>query len=457
MKKLTSLFSFIASILLFYQTSFAGSWLTYSQVTNLTGSETFLIGNSNNTQNHLIMSSNLLNWINQNLIVSNSTSGITNNNAGAVTLTNSGNNITGTFIGNATSATSATTALTAGVSSNLVSGASITNATLTGNTTINSLTVVSNATFSNVTATNFVLLSPIIGDASGLTNWQHDILIAGANVTITSVTNSSTGQRTNMIAASGGGGGSIFPSLSITNSLYTNDILWAASSDILYFSVLSASGSNTFLSVDTNLDINLGINSGGNINIGATGSYTTFNGGLSFPSLNNYSIGAPYGFNVSSYWGGFQLESTCPITWSSVNTPGDSTVNEMALIRTSAYNLLLTGGNTNVSYVTSGGLGYSLPITLTLNGSIQVTNGIASYTAHIPVAVTVGASTFNFTNNAPVALECYFSDAAAYSVSKNGVAVYQSLAGDDYFVLQPGSKCGITYLSTTPAMLTNSW
>jgi hypothetical protein len=100
--------------------------------------------------------------------------------------------------------------------------------------------------------------------------------------------------------------------------------------------------------------------------------------------------------------------------------------------------------------------------TLNVNGdvtaitTITATNGFASYATHVPVAVTVGASPFRFTNSTPVAIECYFSGATAFSVSKNGVGVFGSLAGSSYFVLQPTNQCVITY-TVAPTFYTNSW
>lgn len=77
-------------------------------------------------------------------------------------------------------------------------------------------------------------------------------------------------------------------------------------------------------------------------------------------------------------------------------------------------------------------------------------------TNSVPAAVTIGASPFNFTNTTTVNLECYFSGGTAYSVSKNGVAVYGSLAGNAYFALQPGAFTTITY-TVSPTLYTNSW
>lgn len=111
------------------------------------------------------------------------------------------------------------------------------------------------------------------------------------------------------------------------------------------------------------------------------------------------------------------------------------------------------------SYLTSNG--GVISTTLDINaGTITATNftgnSYSSLAPHTPVAVTVGASPFSFTNNNAGALECYFSGGTAFSVSKNGAAVYGSLIGDSYFVLQPTNKCVITY-TVAPTFFTNAW
>jgi hypothetical protein len=93
------------------------------------------------------------------------------------------------------------------------------------------------------------------------------------------------------------------------------------------------------------------------------------------------------------------------------------------------------------------------------SGAVVVTNGIASYAPHTPVAVTVGASPFRYTNNTPVAQECWIDDAAAlFSLSKNGVQVRSSLAGSSgQFALMPTNVIIITYPVTAPTFTTNVW
>jgi hypothetical protein len=82
--------------------------------------------------------------------------------------------------------------------------------------------------------------------------------------------------------------------------------------------------------------------------------------------------------------------------------------------------------------------------------------GFSSTGTHTPVAVTVGASPFNFTNNTGSALECYFSGATAYTIGKNGVTVFASMIANDYLILQASSYATITY-TVAPTFYTNAW
>jgi hypothetical protein len=91
-----------------------------------------------------------------------------------------------------------------------------------------------------------------------------------------------------------------------------------------------------------------------------------------------------------------------------------------------------------------------------VSGILATSNGVASYAPHTPVAVTVGASPFSYTNTTPVAQECYFSGATAYAVTKMGASVYSSMTGNSYFVLQPTNYCTLTY-TVAPTLFTNAW
>lgn len=105
-------------------------------------------------------------------------------------------------------------------------------------------------------------------------------------------------------------------------------------------------------------------------------------------------------------------------------------------------------GNTNLAFLA------------TLNGA-NLTNIPASginlnSVPHIPVAVTLGASPFLFVNNSASTLECYFSGSVAYSISKNGAAVYGSLVGNQYLTVQPTNAITLTY-TVAPTLFTNAW
>lgn len=129
----------------------------------------------------------------------------------------------------------------------------------------------------------------------------------------------------------------------------------------------------------------------------------------------------------------------------------------------------------NICYISFAGLkltsiGPSFQPTLNISSGASAvsgwyidTNGIAqtfpsfniSYSGGLPVAVTLITNPFTLTNMTTIPLECYFSGSVAYSITKNGSAVYGSLAGDNYFILQPTNQCTITY-TVAPSFKTNS-
>lgn len=111
-----------------------------------------------------------------------------------------------------------------------------------------------------------------------------------------------------------------------------------------------------------------------------------------------------------------------------------------------AVSLTLTNNLTALGQINGNGVGIT---------NISGKNISAIYST-TPVAVTVGASPFTFTNKTPVRINCYFSGTVAYSISLNGAAVYGSLAGDAYFILPPTNSCVITY-SVAPTLFTNAW
>lgn len=86
-----------------------------------------------------------------------------------------------------------------------------------------------------------------------------------------------------------------------------------------------------------------------------------------------------------------------------------------------------------------------------------LTNLAIVTTYSVPVAVTVGASAFLFTNKTPTDLRCFVSGGAAtVSVGLNGTTVAASLAGLDYStILGPTEYLTLTYVGGTPTFLTN--
>jgi hypothetical protein len=94
---------------------------------------------------------------------------------------------------------------------------------------------------------------------------------------------------------------------------------------------------------------------------------------------------------------------------------------------------------------------------LTIATNLTAFVGVATTGTHTPGQVTVGASAFTFVNPQPYNLECYISDSAAYSVSKNGVAIGSSVATDSHVILQTNCSLTLTYLSIAPTLYTNAW
>jgi hypothetical protein len=121
----------------------------------------------------------------------------------------------------------------------------------------------------------------------------------------------------------------------------------------------------------------------------------------------------------------------------------------------------ITGNGTNTAFVISLGGSPALTITnrsITANGAglSNIPSGAIQQLPRIPTAVTLTGSVFTFSNATPNYLECYFSGSVAYSVSKNGAAVFGSLASDGYLILQPTNKIAITY-TVAPTLFTNAF
>lgn len=81
----------------------------------------------------------------------------------------------------------------------------------------------------------------------------------------------------------------------------------------------------------------------------------------------------------------------------------------------------------------------------------------ATSVAHASGTVSVGSSTFDFTNETPGELRCFITDSAAYSVSLDGTTIYNSASGNAYVPLSTNEVLSITYFSTTPTLTTNAW
>lgn len=103
---------------------------------------------------------------------------------------------------------------------------------------------------------------------------------------------------------------------------------------------------------------------------------------------------------------------------------------------------------------TVGGLSFHGILIATTNGQLTA-NLNFNTNPHIPSAVTLTGSVFAFSNATPNVLECYFSGGTAYSITKNASAVFGSVIGDGYLLLQPTNKVAVTY-TIAPTMFTNS-
>ncbi len=201
---------------------------------------------------------------------------------------------------------------------------------------------------------------------------------------------------------------------------------------------------NTFTNNATQYWNGSTINMGSGVNmIATTGQLTIHNAGVTIDSTLRYSGGT--------------------LLLNNAGTPGSP----MALFPNNDYLNVDSSGNMALGIFSAGTVAdYALVVTNTRAAVYINTNlidpasitgkGFNSTTAHTPASVTVGASPFTFTSVNPTALECYITGSVAYSVAKNGVSIYGSLAGDAYVLLQTNSSLTITY-TVAPTMTTNSW
>jgi len=124
------------------------------------------------------------------------------------------------------------------------------------------------------------------------------------------------------------------------------------------------------------------------------------------------------------------------------------------------------GGDAVVTGGGSFGGGISSGVNITAAGSLNAgtsvnAKGFNSTISHVVGSMgnasSLGSSPLNWTNNSAVTIEVYMTQGAAYTVSKNGLGIYASLAGNDYLVLQPGSYFTVTFSGSGPIISTNSW
>jgi hypothetical protein len=256
-------------------------------------------------------------------------------------------------------------------------------------------------------------------------------IIAGTGTTVTFTTNA--GKVTATITATGGGGSPIYVATNngtgwnltaLTNSGnpvgLTNNGLYLSSQPLITSSTMTA----------------------GSFSCGAAGNFA-INGTCGMQGAGGGSV-IPFKVNGTTTLGMAYANSNCYFLAGGTNAG-------FAFDRNESY---MWDGTQPDAAITSLATGTMLFRTnVVVWGSGVFTNGIATYAAHTPAAVTVGASPFTFTNPAPVNLKLHFvGQAAAYAYTLNGVAVFTgtNCVPDD---LAPTNIVVITY-SNTPRCFT---
>lgn len=189
-----------------------------------------------------------------------------------------------------------------------------------------------------------------------------------------------------------------------------------------------------------------------NINMGSQSSvFSGTYGNINMVSANTFFINGSYG-NINDLNPGAIFDNCIGVDVSGDNNVPRCFTNEVSLKSSSGY--YFTGDPYAIRQTTA--YTPTNPVAAQyITG--KVPNAALNFNAnpHIPTTVTLTGSVFTFSNATPNVLECYFSGSVAYAVSKNGVAVFGSLASDGYFLLQPTNKCAIAY-TVAPTFLTNS-
>ena len=228
--------------------------------------------------------------------------------------------------------------------------------------------------------------------------------------------------------------------LQLTNAIGTNTLFGGnitASGTVTASNFTGNAGGLTGLSLAA-LPSGVVTNGGGNMPLVGLNGATNFSVGGVVVSNGNLYLGSS-----SQSWVSTTLKAGTLTVSSTINTPSLS-----GAFSTASFTIGYAGGITPLITILSTNVNFS--------GSLTATNGYASCAPHTPVALTVGASPFSYTNNTPVAQECYFSGATAYAVTKMGASVYASMTGNSYFVLQPTNYCVLTY-TVAPTVFTNAW
>ena len=281
---------------------------------------------------------------------------------------------------------------------------------------------------------------------------------SGAPISVTNASGVATTISSNSIVITNG----IFKTTLGTGLILNGGVLTLAQTN-------SNSKTWSIYTTNNNMYIDGAVGGGGqNLYFGTSGGNTiaalNFSGVGSFQSCPAITVSTYFGTDGGNdYWNKQTISTLDPLT---IFGLGGNSHNVFQFPNAFGATVITNGSGTAPCVTVCGQTGGTGDLMQWWDGATKrssiSTNGIyaavgfSSTGTHTPVAVTVGASPFNLTNNTGAALECYFSGATAYTVGKNGVTVFASMIANDYFVLQPSSYATVTY-TVAPTFYTNAW